>query len=75
MLLQQGLDEIADGTISEQIAYLLVERARLLDELEAEEHRHLVETPEGLLSAEQLQKQLEQVHMLINQTLLQTFII
>ncbi|KAK2161602.1 hypothetical protein LSH36_114g06011, partial [Paralvinella palmiformis] len=60
MLLQQGLDEIAHGTTSEQIAYLLVERARLMDELEAEEQRHLIETPDGLMSAEQLQKQLDQ---------------
>ena len=34
MLTQQGLAEISDATQSEQIAYLLVERARLLDELE-----------------------------------------
>ena len=64
MLLQQGLDEIAHGTTSEQIAYLLVERARLMDELEAEEQRHLIETPDGLMSAEQLQKQLDQVWIL-----------
>jgi hypothetical protein len=64
MLLQQGLDEIAHGTTSEQIAYLLVERARLMDELEAEEQRQLVETPDGLMSAEQLHKQLEEVNVL-----------
>ena len=54
MLLQQGLDDIADGTISEQIAYLLVERARLMDELEAEQSRNAVDTPEGPMTAEQL---------------------
>ena len=37
MLRQQGLEEIAVGNTSEQIAYLLVERARLMDELEAEQ--------------------------------------
>ena len=37
MLLQQGLDDIVTGSFSEQVAYLLVERARLLDELEAEQ--------------------------------------
>lgn len=35
MLTQQGLAEIAMATPSEQVAYLLVERARLLDELES----------------------------------------
>uniref|UniRef100_K1Q5J8 Uncharacterized protein n=1 Tax=Magallana gigas TaxID=29159 RepID=K1Q5J8_MAGGI len=39
MLVQQGLDEIANVSTSEQIAFLLVERARLLDELEAEQNR------------------------------------
>ncbi|XP_064642393.1 golgin subfamily A member 6-like protein 24 isoform X3 [Lineus longissimus] len=39
MLIQQGLDDIAKSSNSEQIAYLLVERARLMDELELEQHR------------------------------------
>ena len=39
MLLQQGLSDIARSSASEQVAYLLVERARLLDELEAEQQR------------------------------------
>ncbi|XP_021367882.1 early endosome antigen 1-like isoform X3 [Mizuhopecten yessoensis] len=39
MLIQQGLDDIAMVSTSEQIAFLLVERARLLDELEAEQSR------------------------------------
>ena len=39
MLLQQGLSDIARSNPSEQVAYLLVERARLLDELEAEQGR------------------------------------
>ena len=60
MLLQQSLDEIADGTTSEQIAYLLVERARLMDELEAVESRATIETPEGPLTGAQLLELLEQ---------------
>ena len=60
MLLQQNLDEIAMGTTSEQIAYLLVERARLMDELEAEEARVSVQTPEGAMTAAQLLQQLDQ---------------
>ncbi|XP_070561014.1 myosin-11-like isoform X3 [Ptychodera flava] len=39
MLMQEGLEDVADGTTSEQIAYLLVERARLMDELDAERKR------------------------------------
>ena len=54
MLLQQGLDDIADGSVSEQVAYLLVERARLMDELEAEQARNSVLTPEGPMTAEQI---------------------
>ena len=54
MLEQQGLDDIAQASATEQIAYLLVERARLLDELEAEQSRNCVETSEGPMTAEQL---------------------
>ena len=39
MLLQQGLDDIVDGSTGEQVAFLLVERARLMDELESEQGR------------------------------------
>ena len=54
MLLQQGLDDIAHSTTSEQIAYLLVERARLMDELEAEQNRIQMDIPEGAMSVAQL---------------------
>ena len=54
MLQQQGLDEIAQASTSEQIAYLLVERARLLDEFEAEQGRNCIDTSEGPMTAEQL---------------------
>lgn len=60
MLLQQNLDEIATGTTSEQIAYLLVERARLMDELEAMESRASLDTPDGPMTAVQLFELLEQ---------------
>ena len=35
MLTQQGLEDIATSSSGEQVAYLLVERARLMDELDA----------------------------------------
>ena len=54
MLQQQGLDEISQASTSEQIAYLLVERARLLDEFEAEQGRNCIDTSEGPMTAEQL---------------------
>ncbi|XP_046334472.2 trichohyalin-like isoform X2 [Haliotis rufescens] len=55
MLSQQGLDEIAKATSSEQIAFLLVERARLLDELEAEQNN----SQSGDKDSEELKKILE----------------
>jgi len=57
MLVQQGLEEIAQAPTSEQIAFLLVERARLLDELEAEQSRS-VSVADGRAS-EDLQRTLE----------------
>ena len=58
MLIQQGLEEIANVSTSEQIAFLLVERARLLDELEAEQNRTMTPSVDGRAS-EDLQKTLE----------------
>ncbi|XP_046579547.1 myosin-11-like isoform X4 [Haliotis rubra] len=55
MLSQQGLDEIAKATSSEQIAFLLVERAKLLDELEAEQNN----SQSGDKHSEELKKILE----------------
>lgn len=54
MLIQQGLEEIATVTTSEQIAFLLVERARLLDELEAEQTRSMTATPSDGRASEDL---------------------
>ncbi|VDI19690.1 Hypothetical predicted protein, partial [Mytilus galloprovincialis] len=58
MLIQQGLEEIANVSTSEQIAFLLVERARLLDELEAEQNRTVTPSVDGRAS-EDLQRTLE----------------
>ncbi|XP_041378597.1 myosin-2 heavy chain-like isoform X2 [Gigantopelta aegis] len=48
MLTQQGLEEIAHASSSEQIAFLLVERARLLDELEMEQTQNEGQNAEDL---------------------------
>lgn len=58
MLIQQGLEEIAQAPTSEQIAFLLVERARLLDELEAEQGRSLSALSDGRQS-EELQRTID----------------
>lgn len=58
MLIQQGLEEIANAPTSEQIAFLLVERARLLDELEAEQGRSHSALSDGKIP-EELQRTLE----------------
>ncbi|KAI0237017.1 hypothetical protein LSAT2_012463 [Lamellibrachia satsuma] len=59
MLLQQGLTDIARSSPSEQVAYLLVERARLLDELEAEQGRS-VEREHGNNALKQRLEELQQ---------------
>ena len=46
MLIQIGLEDIVDFPSREQIAFLLVERARLLDEL-AETHELYEKTAQG----------------------------
>ena len=58
MLIQQGLEEIAQAPTSEQIAFLLVERARLLDELEAEQGRSQSVLSDGRVS-EELQRTID----------------
>ena len=73
MLTQQGLAEISDATQSEQIAYLLVERARLLDELEEthsnnnDNNNSNTNTPatEGKTPDTELKQMLEQVSPLL----------
>ena len=82
MLIQQGLEEIAGVSTSEQIAFLLVERARLLDELEAEQTRSATMTPattvttpaltdDGRLS-EDLQRTLEKERSEFEEELMQS---
>ena len=63
LLFQQGLQEIADSTCVEQVAYLLVERAKLLDELEAEQNKNNLHVKESGFEAKQLQGLLEQTRM------------
>ena len=60
--MQQGLEDIAESSTTEQVAYLLVERARLLDEVEAEQTRSVsnMETTEGTMKADALYKLLQQ---------------
>ena len=54
MLIQQELDDIVDASTSEQIAYLLVERARLMDDVDGFREQALFQTPEGPMSAEHI---------------------
>ncbi|KAL8587363.1 hypothetical protein ACOMHN_045610 [Nucella lapillus] len=61
MLTQQGLGEIAAATPNEQVAYLLVERARLLDELEgAQSQMPVSQSASGGREAQELKEILEQ---------------
>ena len=72
MLTQQGLEEIAAVSTSEQIAFLLVERARLLDELEAEQNRSATPSPgRGTASSEDFQRTLERERQEMEETLSQ----
>ena len=61
MLVQQGLAEIAEATPSEQVAYLLVERARLLDELEGAQTPASQSATSGGRDSQELKEILEQV--------------
>ncbi|XP_044134323.1 coiled-coil domain-containing protein 30 isoform X2 [Bufo gargarizans] len=68
MLDQEGLNEIAHSSPSEQIAYLLVERATLLEKLELLEHK--VDSRSEHLS-DQRQDELEQMHRTLEEELYQ----
>lgn len=61
MLSEQGLAEIAKSPPGEQIAYLIVERTRLLEEIE--KHRSNSRTDDGKNS--NIEQQLEQVHIVL----------
>uniref|UniRef100_A0A8C5PF15 Uncharacterized protein n=1 Tax=Leptobrachium leishanense TaxID=445787 RepID=A0A8C5PF15_9ANUR len=67
MLDQEGLNEIAQSSPSEQIAYLLVERATLLEKLELLEHK--LDAHLQSLSEVKRQDELEQIHQTLEEEL------
>ncbi|KAM5141175.1 coiled-coil domain-containing protein 30 isoform 2-T3 [Mantella aurantiaca] len=69
MLDQEGLSEIAQSSPSEQVAYLLVERATLLEKLEALEMK--LDSRSENLSSEKRQDELEQIHRTLEEELYQ----
>ncbi|XP_069598256.1 coiled-coil domain-containing protein 30 isoform X2 [Ranitomeya imitator] len=69
MLDQEGLNEISHSSPSEQIAYLLVERATLLEKLELLEQK--MDTRSENLSDEKRQDELEQIHRTLEEELYQ----
>ncbi|XP_043916377.1 coiled-coil domain-containing protein 30 [Protopterus annectens] len=71
MLNQEGLSEIERSSPSEQIAYLLVERATLLEKLEAAERKLDSQSYTGSLRETQLQEELDQMHQTLEDELRQ----
>ncbi|XP_073512897.1 coiled-coil domain-containing protein 30 isoform X2 [Phyllobates terribilis] len=69
MLDQEGLNEISHSSPSEQIAYLLVERATLLEKLELLEQK--MDTRSENLSDDKRQDELEQIHRTLEEELYQ----
>ncbi|XP_018408169.1 PREDICTED: coiled-coil domain-containing protein 30 [Nanorana parkeri] len=69
MLDQEGLSEIAQSSPSEQVAYLLVERATLLEKLEGLELK--LDSHSENLSSEKQQDELEQIHRTLEEELYQ----
>ncbi|XP_063291828.1 coiled-coil domain-containing protein 30 isoform X4 [Pelobates fuscus] len=69
MLYQEGLNEIAQSSPSEQIAYLLVERATLLEKLDLLEHK--CDSQLENLSDINRQDELQQIHQTLEEELYQ----
>ncbi|XP_066462833.1 coiled-coil domain-containing protein 30 isoform X2 [Eleutherodactylus coqui] len=69
MLDQEGLNEIAHSSPSEQIAYLLVERATLLEKLELLEQK--MDSRSEHMSDQNRQDELEQIHRTLEEELYQ----
>ncbi|XP_077106328.1 coiled-coil domain-containing protein 30 isoform X2 [Ranitomeya variabilis] len=69
MLDQEGLNEISHSSPSEQIAYLLVERATLLEKLELLEQK--MDSRSENLSDKKRQDELEQIHRTLEEELYQ----
>ncbi|XP_063064000.1 trichohyalin [Engraulis encrasicolus] len=61
MLEQEGLGEIGQSSSSEQVAYMLVERATLLERLEAAERKLDTQTLTGSLREVHLQEELDHI--------------
>ncbi|XP_015192270.2 coiled-coil domain-containing protein 30 isoform X5 [Lepisosteus oculatus] len=71
MLEQEGLEEITHSSPSEQIAYLLVERATLLEKLEAAERKLDTQSLTGSLREVHLQEELDQIRQTLEEELRQ----
>ncbi|XP_042199490.1 putative uncharacterized protein MYH16 isoform X2 [Callorhinchus milii] len=71
MLGQEGLADIAHSGPSEQIAYLLVERATLLEKLEIAERKVDSQSLAGSLRETHLQEELEQMQQTLEEELRQ----
>nr|XP_005994059.1 PREDICTED: coiled-coil domain-containing protein 30 [Latimeria chalumnae] len=71
MLDQEGLSEIAHSNPSEQIAYLLVERATLLEKLDIADRKLDSQSYTGSLREAQLQEELDQIHQTLEEELRQ----
>ncbi|CAL8319037.1 unnamed protein product [Merluccius merluccius] len=72
LLSQEGLGDVGLSTPSEQVAYLLVERATLLERLEAAERRLDTQSLAGSLREVHLQEEVEHVRHALGQELLKT---
>ncbi|MBN3312856.1 CCD30 protein, partial [Atractosteus spatula] len=71
MLEQEGLEEITHSSPSEQVAYLLVERATLLEKLEAAERKLDTQSLTGSLREVHLQEELDQIRQTLEEELRQ----
>uniref|UniRef100_UPI00398E98D2 coiled-coil domain-containing protein 30 isoform X2 n=1 Tax=Pristiophorus japonicus TaxID=55135 RepID=UPI00398E98D2 len=71
MLDQEGLAEIAHSGPSEQVAYLLVERATLLEKLESAERKVDSESVTGSIGQTHLQVELDQMRQTLEEELKQ----
>ncbi|XP_059907720.1 coiled-coil domain-containing protein 30 isoform X2 [Gadus macrocephalus] len=72
LLSQEGLGDVGLSSPSEQVAYLLVERATLLERLEAAERRLDSQSLTGSLREVHLQEEVEHVRRTLGQELLKT---
>ncbi|XP_046896092.1 LOW QUALITY PROTEIN: trichohyalin [Hypomesus transpacificus] len=71
MLIQEGLGEVGLSGPSEQVAYLLVERATLLERLESAERRLDTQSLTGSLREVHMQEELDQIRHTMEEELRQ----